>query len=196
MPVPVVVPPGVLVRVQVPEAGNPLRITLPVATPQMGWVIAPTTGAVGVGGWILITTWPETGETQPSLLLTVKVWVPVASPVIVVLYRTLVLVAPLGMAVRVQVPVAGSPLSTTLPVATLQVGWVMAPTMGAAGVTGWILIKTDLRQVRYSHLHSLHCIGICTRGQSGNGDTGTGASACRSARAPGKGPCSRGRQSA
>ena len=107
MPVPVVVPPGVLVRVHVPVAGNPLRVTLPVATPQMGWVIAPTTGAVGVGGWALITTWPETVEKQPSLLLTVKVWVPVASPVMVVLTPTLVVVAPLGMAVTVQVPVAG-----------------------------------------------------------------------------------------
>ena len=136
MPVPVVVPPGVLVRVHVPVAGSPLRVTLPVATPQMGWVITPTVGAVGVGGWALITTWPETGETQPSLLLTVKVWVPVASPVIVVLTPTLVVVAPLGMAVTVQVPVEGSPLNTTLPVATVQVGWVIAPITGAVGVGG------------------------------------------------------------
>ncbi len=52
VPVPVLVmPPGVLVRVQVPEAGNPLKSTLPVDTPQVGWVIVPIIGAVGVAGW-------------------------------------------------------------------------------------------------------------------------------------------------
>lgn len=41
----------------------------------------------------------------------------------------------------VQVPV-GSPFNTTLPVATVHVGCVMVPTIGAAGVTGWALITT------------------------------------------------------
>ena len=51
VPVPVVVvPPGERVRVHVPLAGNPLRITLPVAKTQLGWVIVPTVGAVGVAG--------------------------------------------------------------------------------------------------------------------------------------------------
>ena len=37
VPVPaVVVPPGFLVRVQVPEAGKPLNATLPAATVQVG----------------------------------------------------------------------------------------------------------------------------------------------------------------
>jgi hypothetical protein len=37
VPVPdVFVPPGVLVNVQVPEAGNPLKATLPVARAQVG----------------------------------------------------------------------------------------------------------------------------------------------------------------
>ena len=44
----VVVPPGDLVNVQVPVAGNPDKTTLPVATAQVGWVIVPTVGAVGV----------------------------------------------------------------------------------------------------------------------------------------------------
>jgi len=44
-----VVPPGDLVMVQLPE-GRLLRTTLPVATVQVGWVILPTVGAVGVGG--------------------------------------------------------------------------------------------------------------------------------------------------
>ena len=45
-----VVPPGVLVKVHVPVAGNPLKITLPVAKAHVGWVIVPTVGAVGADG--------------------------------------------------------------------------------------------------------------------------------------------------
>ena len=41
------IPPGLIV--QFPE-GKPLRITLPVAVAQVGWVIVPTEGAVGVMG--------------------------------------------------------------------------------------------------------------------------------------------------
>jgi len=44
----VVVPPGVLVSVHVPVAGNPDKTTLPVATLQVGWVMVPIVGAVGV----------------------------------------------------------------------------------------------------------------------------------------------------
>ena len=51
MPEPVVVvPPGDLVSVQVPVAGKPFKTTLPVAKVQVGWVIVPTVGAVGVAG--------------------------------------------------------------------------------------------------------------------------------------------------
>ena len=51
VPVPeVVIPPGDLVNVHVPVAGNPLRTTLPVAKAQVGWVIVPTVGAVGADG--------------------------------------------------------------------------------------------------------------------------------------------------
>ena len=39
----------------------------------------------------------------------------------------------------VQLP-AGKLFNTTDPVATVQVGWVMVPTVGAAGVTGASLI--------------------------------------------------------
>ena len=47
VPVPVVVvPPGVLVNVHVPDAGNPFKITLPVERIQLGCVMFPTTGAV------------------------------------------------------------------------------------------------------------------------------------------------------
>jgi hypothetical protein len=72
VPVPVVVaPPGDLVSVQVPDEGKPLNATLPVATLQVGCVIVPTTGAVGVTGWALITILTVDGETQPEALVTV-----------------------------------------------------------------------------------------------------------------------------
>ena len=45
----VVMPPGYLVSVQ-PAEGRPFRTTLPVGTGQVGGVIVPTTGALGVLG--------------------------------------------------------------------------------------------------------------------------------------------------
>jgi len=42
----------------------------------------------------------------------------------------------------VQVP-AGSPVSTTLPVAVEQVDWVMTPIVGAVGAPGAVLITTS-----------------------------------------------------
>jgi len=72
VPVPVeVVPPGVLVNVQVPVAGNPFKTTLPVAKAQVGWVIVPKTGGVGVTGWVLITTFADAAEVHPTALVTV-----------------------------------------------------------------------------------------------------------------------------
>ena len=56
--------------VQVPEAGKPLKTTLPVATVQVGWVIIPIVGAVWVG-CALMTTLPDTGEVQPDVFVTV-----------------------------------------------------------------------------------------------------------------------------
>lgn len=45
----------------------------------------------------------------------------------------------------VQLPEAGSPLKTTLPVGVIHVGWVMAPTTGAEGlaytVNGSVLLQ-------------------------------------------------------
>ena len=43
----VVVPPGDLVKVHVPDAGKPFKTTLPVVTEIVGCVIVPTDGAVG-----------------------------------------------------------------------------------------------------------------------------------------------------
>jgi hypothetical protein len=75
VPVPVdvaVVDPFERVSVHVPEDGNALNATEPVGTAQVGWVIAPTTGADMVGT-ALITTFREAAEVQPAAFLTVKV---------------------------------------------------------------------------------------------------------------------------
>ena len=70
-PVPVVtVAPGVLVKVHVPVAGKPFKITLPVAKAQVGWVIVPTVGAVDTNGCALITTLADAAETHPDALVT------------------------------------------------------------------------------------------------------------------------------
>ena len=61
-------------------------------------------------------------------------------PLIVVLVPVPEVVTDPGVRVTVHVPVPGKPFSTTLPVASAHVGWVMVPTVGADGVTGWALI--------------------------------------------------------
>jgi hypothetical protein len=67
----VVVPPGVLVNVQLPVDGKPFNTTLPVAIVQVGWVIVPTAGGVGVVGCTLITILADAGEVQPDAFVTV-----------------------------------------------------------------------------------------------------------------------------
>ena len=69
-----------------------------------------------------MTTLTDATEVHPEALVTVKVYVPVTSPDIVVLVPVPVVVAPPGDRVKVQVPEAGKPLSTTLPEARVQVG--------------------------------------------------------------------------
>ena len=74
VPVPVLLTPlGFLVIVQVPDAGNPLRATLPVEVMHVGLVIIPITGAVGVAGCALIVIAADEGEVHPAALVTVKV---------------------------------------------------------------------------------------------------------------------------
>ena len=71
-PVPVVVTPsGFRVSVHVPVAGKEVRATLPLAVAQLGCVMVPTTGLVGVVAKAVITTFADTGETQPPALVTV-----------------------------------------------------------------------------------------------------------------------------
>jgi hypothetical protein len=72
VPVPVVLPPGVRVNVHVPDEGNPLSATDPVATEQVGCVIVPTIGAVTEGCGFM-TTLADVAEVHPAALVTVKV---------------------------------------------------------------------------------------------------------------------------
>jgi hypothetical protein len=143
VPVPVeVTAPGFLVRVHVPEEGRPLSATLPVGTAQVGWVLAPTTGAGGAEGTALILTLPVEGETQNEASVTVKVYVPGVRFETMVEVPVPVEVTAPGFLVRVHVPDEGRPLRATLPVGTAQVGWVLAPTTGAVGAAGTALITT------------------------------------------------------
>jgi hypothetical protein len=61
--------------------------------------------------------------------------VPARRPEKVVVVPFPVAVNPPGVATIVQSPNEGSPLKATLPVEILQVGWVMAPTAGAEGIS-------------------------------------------------------------
>ena len=60
--------PGLIV--QFPD-GNPFSTALPVATAQVGCVINPGTGAMGVTGCTLITTLADATEVHPAALVTV-----------------------------------------------------------------------------------------------------------------------------
>jgi hypothetical protein len=123
VPVPVVVTaPGLVVTVHVPVAGKPVNTTLAVVVVQVGCVNVPNSGAVGAPAKVFIVTDVEATEVHvPSL--TVKVYVePPAKPVNVVVVPVPVAVTPPGVAVTVQVPLAGKPLKATSPVATVQLG--------------------------------------------------------------------------
>jgi len=59
--------PGLIVQF---PAGKPFNITLPVAIEQVGGVIVPTVGAVGVTGCALMTTLADAKEIHPVELVT------------------------------------------------------------------------------------------------------------------------------
>lgn len=123
---------GVLVTVHVP-AGKLLSTTVPVGTKQVGWVIVPTTGFAGVTGCVLITRVPVTADVHPEALVTVNVYEPDVSPLTVVdAVFPLVVITP-GLRTSVQVP-DGKLFNTTEPVATVQLGCVIAPNVGKDGI--------------------------------------------------------------
>ncbi len=87
-------------------------------------------------------TLPDTADVHPASNATVKVYVPAERPEIIEEVPVPVVISPPGFRVRVQVPVAGKPFSTTLPVATVHVGCDIVPTAGGAGIDGFALITT------------------------------------------------------
>ena len=106
--------------------------------------MVPITGAEGVTGCILIIKLYDVPEVQPSELVTVYVYAPGANPEMVVIIPVPLVVTPPGLRVSVHMPLEGKPFNTTLPVPAEQVGWVMVPITGAAGVTGCPLITTSV----------------------------------------------------
>lgn len=143
MPVPVVVTePGSCVITHVPDDGNPLNTTLPVGTANVGWVIVPTAGAVGEDGCAGINTFADGTDKHPSAVVTVKLYDPEGRPAIVELVPVPDVETVPGYRINVQVPDDGKPSNITLPVDTAQVGGVIAPMEGAAGIGGCTLTKT------------------------------------------------------
>ena len=93
-------------------------------------------------GAVLTTTFSNTADVQPSALVMLNEYVPAIKFETVVVVPVPVEVTAPGLRVNVQVPVAGKPLNATEPVGVAQVGWVIEPTVGAAGVAGWVSIVT------------------------------------------------------
>jgi hypothetical protein len=70
VPVPVIAP-GLIVHV--PVAGRPFNTTVPVGEAhEEGWVIEPTTGAVGATGAAFITTSADGFDIHPAAAITLK----------------------------------------------------------------------------------------------------------------------------
>jgi hypothetical protein len=114
--------PGLLINVHEPDDGNPLSTTLPVGELQVGVVIAPTTGALGGLAWAFITTFPDEADVHPTEFVTLKEYVPEVNPETVVPVPEPVEEISPGVRTSIQVPEDGRPVSTTLPVASAQVG--------------------------------------------------------------------------
>ena len=75
VPVPITGVPDDGVNVHEPVAGNPLKATLPVGVPHVGWVIIPITGAdweltVMVNVWIAEASIPPLDVPPSSFILT------------------------------------------------------------------------------------------------------------------------------
>lgn len=120
-PVPVCVdPPGLTVRVHVPEEGRPVNSMLPVDVEQVGCVILPITGAGDDAGGSFTTAFADDGEVHPCDV-TVKVYVPGERFVKVVVVPDPLRVSLPGEILSLQLP-DGNPLKAMLPVCVWHVG--------------------------------------------------------------------------
>jgi hypothetical protein len=74
--------PGVLIKFQVPDEGNPLNITLPVGTAHVGCVTVPVAGAAGMAFTVklYVVTAAVHGDPTGLLVVTVIITVLPASP--------------------------------------------------------------------------------------------------------------------
>ena len=99
-------------------------------------------GWVGTTGCGLITT-SKDGSEVPSVLVTVKLYVPSDSSSMIVLVPDPSI--PPGLII--QSP-SGKSFNTTLPVDSVQVGWVIVPTVGGAGTSAFILNAQSKRRNR------------------------------------------------
>jgi hypothetical protein len=91
-------------------------VIVPVGTEHEGSVTV-TNGTAGDPGNATISIKSDEAEMHPASLVTVKLYVPIGSPEMVLLDPVPVI----DPGLMVQLPV-GKPLSTTLPVGTVQVG--------------------------------------------------------------------------
>lgn len=57
--------PGVLITDQFPVAGNPVRLTLPVPSSQVGCVMVPIVGASGLSGGAFTVAPADAGDVHP-----------------------------------------------------------------------------------------------------------------------------------
>lgn len=139
-PVPVaVVPPGLRVKVHIPDEGKPLNSTLPVETVQVGWIIESIVGADGAPGATL-TVKVVADEIQPSTVV-VTSYFPAVNPVNC---PVALLCDPTTGSVPVTVYETPTPLAgeviVIIPVGMLQDGCVVTEAVGADGVAGGALI--------------------------------------------------------
>ena len=111
--------------------GRPVNKIVPVATLQAGCITVLAIGVDGIAGCGSIIALTDGNDVHPAAFVTVKVYAPETRPEIVVLV-VLPVIAP---GLSVQFPV-GKLFKITLPVATMQVGNVTNPGIGARGVNG------------------------------------------------------------
>jgi hypothetical protein len=83
---------------------------------HVGCIIVSISGAEGFAGTGRMIMSADGIEVHPDAFVTVKLHVPGASPLMVVLVPVPVVIVPPGEQVSVHVPVAGNPDKITLPV--------------------------------------------------------------------------------